>query len=470
MGLGRGLGLAALSGLIVLLAPELAAAQNRVALVIGNGAYEHMSVLPNPPKDAMDTAAALGRLGFDVTQATDADRGAMLDALGSFRSRTANADIALVFFAGHGIEVNDTNYLIPVDAEQLPEEPDAARRQVEDQMVTLDDMLGYAAGARLQLAILDACRNDPIEGRARSVRRMSRGLAPVQVLEPDGGGDVMAWLSTAPGELADDGPRGTNSPFAAALLEHMAVPGVSLEELFRRVTDTVLSRTADVDPPQRPYASGSLRRAYYLAGSADGVVGSSVPTAQALYELPSDGDRAPTGLKYRILAPGFRDQPVEVDPNTTFRSGDSIKLAIEQNTDGYLYMAQHGSDGRWEWLIPGWAGAVEFSPGGRERVIPQGFWIEFDETAGTERVFLYLSRERDDSILDFRRGADGSVEAQPIGQRTVNDLTSGIGSMNLKKGRADATVAPGAMPAGQSVFVVNPDGGRVWTMIELRHE
>ena len=131
-------------------------------------------------------------------------------------------------------------------------------------------------------------------------------------------------------------------------------------------------------------------------------------------------------------------------------------------------MAQHGSDGRWEWLIPGWAGAVEFSPGGRERVIPQGFWIEFDETAGTERVFLYLSRERDDSILDFRRGADGSVEVQPLDQRTMNDLTSGIGSMNLKKGRADTSAASAA--TGQEVYVVNPGGSRVWTMIELRHE
>ena len=457
-----------LAAVAALLAPAGATAQGRVALVIGNGAYAQVSRLPNPTNDAADVGAALDRLGFDVTTLLDADVDGMLDALDDFQAGSANAEVALVFYAGHGIEVAGENYLIPVDAELERE------ARVEREAVSLQDLLGKTAGAGLQLVILDACRNNPFTERMLPTRgygrKMARGLAPVAVTPSSGSKDVLVALSTAPGDVAEDG-TGRNSPFAAALLEHLEEPGLDMPELFRRVTNAVLARTGE---RQRPWITASLLRRHYLRGGSEAPP-LPVVTADQLYnEPPRPGpsetadDGLPIGLKYRILVPGYRDQPVEVDPNTTFRSGDSIKLAIEQNVDGYLYMAQHGSNGRWEWLIPGWAGAVESSPGGRERVIPQGFWIEFDETVGTERVFLYLSRDRDDSILDFRRGAGGSVEVQPIDQRTVNDLTSGIGSMNLKKGRADASAASAA--AGQEVYVVNPGGSRVWTMIELRHE
>ena len=458
----------ALVALGALLAPLDATAQGRVALVIGNGAYAHVSRLPNPSNDAADVGAALGRLGFDVTEVLDAGVDGMLDALDDFEARSATAEVALVFYAGHGIEVAGENYLIPVDAELERE------ARVEREAVSLQDLLDKSAGAGLQLVILDACRNNPFVPRMLPTRgygrRMARGLAPVAVTPSSDSKDVLVALSTAPGDVAEDG-TGRNSPFATALLAHLEEPGLDMPELFRRVTNAVLERTGD---RQRPWITASLLRQHYLAGGSEAPL-PPVVTADQLYNEERPGPGAseaavgglPIGLKYRILAPGYGDRPVEVDPNTTFRSGDSIKLAIEQNVDGYLYMAQHGSDGRWEWLIPGWAGDVEPSPRGRERVIPQGFWIEFDETVGTERVFLYLSRERDDSILDFRRGPGGAVEVQAIDQRRVNELTSGIGSMNLIKGRADAAASAAA---GQEVYVVNPGGRRVWTMIELRHE
>ena len=166
--------------------------------------------------------------------------------------------------------------------------------------------------------------------------------------------------------------------------------------------------------------------------------------------------------------PGYGGQRVAVDPNTPFRSGDSVRLAITPNVDAFLYVGLQGSDGTWEWIRPGWAGDLDFSPRGREVLIPPRNWFEFDSRPGTERLFVYLTPERDDGILDVELGADGSLAAvRPVDQGTVNELTSGIGSMNLVLGKEDAPEAPGA--AGQAVYVVNPTGGGAWTLIELLH-
>ena len=160
----------ALAGLAVLLATGSAAAQERVALVIGNGAYEQQGRLPNPPNDAADMGAALDRLGFQVTSVIDADVDAMLDALDAFETRAASADVALVFFVGHGIEVAGRNYLIPVDAELARED------RVDREAISLDRLLEKTAGARLQLVILDACRNNPFAERmARDAGGGGRG-------------------------------------------------------------------------------------------------------------------------------------------------------------------------------------------------------------------------------------------------------------------------------------------------------
>ena len=140
------------------LATGTAAAQTRVALVIGNGAYTHVSKLPNPPNDAADMGAALKRVGFDVTQVLDADVKTMLDALDAFQERSANADVALVFYAGHGIEVAGRNYLIPVDAEL------AREARVKREAVSLQDLLDNTAGAGLQAVDLPVVDNATCAG------------------------------------------------------------------------------------------------------------------------------------------------------------------------------------------------------------------------------------------------------------------------------------------------------------------
>ena len=155
------------------------AAQTRVALVIGNSGYEHVPRLANPESDATDVRSALERLGFDVRKVVDAGVEDFLDALDVFRRQSATADVALVFYAGHGIELAGENYLIPIDAMLRRE------RDLQREAVSLTEVLGNMAGAQLRLLIVDACRNNPFADRmvpSRGfVRKLTRGLATVSV-------------------------------------------------------------------------------------------------------------------------------------------------------------------------------------------------------------------------------------------------------------------------------------------------
>ena len=156
----------ALLALTFLVSASLALADGRVALVVGNSAYAHIGRLPNADNDARDLSAALRRLGFEVTTELDAGRGELNEALRAFTRQSLGADVSLVFYAGHGIEMDGANYLVPVDA-RLERDVD-----VRFETVTLDDMLASTLGASLRLVILDACRNNPL---ARSMQRTLAG-------------------------------------------------------------------------------------------------------------------------------------------------------------------------------------------------------------------------------------------------------------------------------------------------------
>ena len=154
------------------LAPALASAAGRVALVVGNGTYAHIGRLPNPRNDAADMAGALRRLGFEVTTELDADRAGLNEALRAFTRRSVGADVPLVFYAGHGTEMDGVNYLLPVDA-RLERDTD-----VRYETVTLDDVLAATTGTSLRLVILDACRDNPLAcslQRTVARRSVSRG-------------------------------------------------------------------------------------------------------------------------------------------------------------------------------------------------------------------------------------------------------------------------------------------------------
>jgi uncharacterized caspase-like protein len=226
-----------------------ALADKRVALVIGNSAYQKVARLPNPANDAAAVAAMLKSAGFDAVEAK-ANLGAadLRKALRDFGSKARDADVAVVYYAGHGIELDGTNYLIPVDAAL---ETDA---DVLDETLPLDRVLFAVEPARqLRLVILDACRDNPFAKtmkRTIAARAVGRGLAKIEPTSPN----TMIAFAAKAGSTASDGDS-KNSPFAAALVEHLPKPGLDLRRAFGFVRDEVLKNTAN---KQEPYVYGSL--------------------------------------------------------------------------------------------------------------------------------------------------------------------------------------------------------------------
>ena len=205
-------------GLIVALAVSPALADKRLALVIGNSAYKNAPALKNPANDASDIADALQRLGFEVIRGVDLDYSAMRLMVRRFGEKLANADVALLFYAGHGLQVAGKNYLVPIDA-QIETQADLDFGTIDLDLV----LRGMEADARTNIIFLDACRDNPLA--ANLTRRLgtrsgtvSRGLAQVDTAV----GTLIAF-STQPGNVALDG-EGRNSPFTAALLKTIEVP------------------------------------------------------------------------------------------------------------------------------------------------------------------------------------------------------------------------------------------------------
>ena len=236
----------------------------RVALVIGNSAYNNVSALANPQRDAKAIAGSLRAVGFDtVIEADDTTREKLVNALRMFANEAEKADWAVVYYAGHGIEVNGMNYLIPVDAKL------SADRDVQFEAVPLDQVMTSVEGAKkLKLVLLDACRDNPFApqmrktvapeatmvagstaGGAVGTRSVGRGLGEVKV-----SGATLVVYAAKHGQTALDG-EGGNSPFAVAVVQRLATPNVEINKLFRLVRDDVMEATAG---RQEPYTYGSL--------------------------------------------------------------------------------------------------------------------------------------------------------------------------------------------------------------------
>jgi tetratricopeptide (TPR) repeat protein len=220
----------------------------RVALVIGNGRYEAIQQLTNPPNDAQDVAKALERLGFAVSILVDAKRAAMEDALAAFAREARQADTALVFYAGHGLQHQGVNYLAPVDA-RMTDETDL-RKFVRVQNV-LEDLQN---GKGVRILILDACRdNEAIQQLAATLPKSRSATVRGGLASEKAEGVIIAY-ATQPDRVAADGD-GRNSPFTAALLKNLPTPGVELRTMFTRVRAEVLRTTGGA---QRPETSDSL--------------------------------------------------------------------------------------------------------------------------------------------------------------------------------------------------------------------
>ena len=238
-----------------------ASAGRRVALVIGNGAYAHVKALPNPPNDARSIAKSLRHIGFAVSEGVDLDRAAMQKMTRDFLRDAARAEVALVYYAGHGVQIDGRNYLVSVDVRLQ------AGRNITDGMTDMDTILaGLDDEVRTNILIFDACRNNPLEpqvasaGPNRAIEAGS-GLAAPTALGPGatlGAGTLIAF---ATGQVALDG-EGANSPFSAALSRHIGTPGLEVQQMLTRVRAEVVATTRS---KQVPWSNSSLLGEVYLA-------------------------------------------------------------------------------------------------------------------------------------------------------------------------------------------------------------
>jgi Caspase domain/psiF repeat len=233
-------------------------AEHRVALVIGNSVYRNVPSLPNPERDAAAVADALKETGFEsVTLETNLNRDQLIQALRAFAAQAEKSDWAVIYYAGHGMEVGGINYLIPIDATI------GSDRDMSFEAIPLDQILNVAERARkLRLVVLDACRDNPFAARMKRTmsivsRSVSRGLASV---EPDAG--TLVVFAAKDGEVALDGD-GAHSPFATAFIKDIRVPGLEVRRLFDTVRDDVLDMTRG---KQKPFSYGSVsgRQDFYF--------------------------------------------------------------------------------------------------------------------------------------------------------------------------------------------------------------
>ena len=246
------------------------AAQRRVALVIGNSTYRHAALLKNPKNDAQKISQKLKKLGFDVIMGIDLEHRQFARIISTFKRKLAFSDVALFFYAGHGLQINGRNYLMPVDA-QLDDET-----SLDFEAVKLNTIVRLMERQqRINIVLLDACRDNPI---ARNLTRsmgtrsasVGRGLAPVK----SGVGTLIAY-ATQPGNIALDGDN-ANSPFTRSLIKHIATPALDVALMMRRVRQDVIRETGG---RQVPWQHSSLTTPFVFNEQAIAKAPQTIPKA-----------------------------------------------------------------------------------------------------------------------------------------------------------------------------------------------
>ena len=315
-----------------------AASPDRVALVIGMSDYETITPLTNTRNDAEALAETLTEIGFDVTRLIDVSLAELRQEMKDFSFRSETADLALIYFAGHGIEVQGENFLIPIDARPR------SNVDVQNQSVSLKEMLAVVEKARvMRIVILDSCRDNPLGGSIdtnavvqsalQATDQATRGVGGLAPANPDRG--TLVAFAAKDGQVALDGTRG-NSPYARALMEKMSKPGLEISLMFRQVRDAVLAETQNL---QEPYTYGSLTgQPFYLTGAPDGepAVAAAEPSESwsklrpdqesQLLALANLGDaRSMLGLAYIRLNP----EDSRFDPEQAVRF---LERAVERGS------------------------------------------------------------------------------------------------------------------------------------------
>ncbi len=286
-----------LSGFFLLVLTALGTAQaaapdaggaKRVALVIGNSKYVHAVELPNPANDAGLIASTLRNAGFEVIEGVDQDNAGMHSLISKFTEQSYDADLAVIFYAGHGMQVDGKNFLIPVDAELT------SPAYLKTRTVQIDDfMAALPPDPAVGVIILDACRDNPLARTLAAAlpktRSLGSGLAPIEARsEGVGTGGILIAYATDPGAIAFDG-NGINSPYSTALARHLTEPGIEIQSALTRVRGEVTETTQG---RQRPWHNASLGREVFIgkpvvtaapaAKPATDAAGAAAATAPAL--------------------------------------------------------------------------------------------------------------------------------------------------------------------------------------------
>jgi hypothetical protein len=262
-----------------------ALAQKRVALVVGNSAYQFTSPLANPANDARLMSQTLERAGFEVITLIDADRDTLKRAMVGFGRvlREGSTEAGLFYYAGHGMQVKGENYLVPVSANIASED------EVDLETININDFLSVmnSSQTKVNIVILDACRNNPFASSGRSA---SRGLAPVDAPK----GTYIAY-ATSPGEVALDG-TGSNSPYTEALSAAMLEPGVPIERVFKNARARVLASTGE---QQLPWETSSITGEFFFVGGS-GAEQAQQPAGEQASQI--DAPEAPGEAQEQVAA------------------------------------------------------------------------------------------------------------------------------------------------------------------------
>jgi peptidoglycan hydrolase-like protein with peptidoglycan-binding domain len=308
-------------------AQDSAKADKRVAFVVGNGAYKNVAQLPNPPIDAKAMAATLRNVGFDVVEGTNLTRDAMTERLLEFGKKAQGADVAVFFYAGHGIAISGTNYLLPIDAD-IKSEMDVKLGAAINIDLTLDQTM---SDAKVKLVFLDACRDNPFAAKIKSnasTRSVSVGAGLAEMKSGEG---TLIAFATGPGQTALDGQEGTNSPFTRALIAHITTPGVEIQQAMTEVRAQVNEET---NKGQLPWGHTNLIGSVYLNPAA--------PAATAAGSSPAPAAVASTGGGSDVELEFWRsikdsNKPEELNaylssyPNGQFKSLALARIASLEN-------------------------------------------------------------------------------------------------------------------------------------------
>jgi hypothetical protein len=249
-------------------------ADKRVAFVVGNGAYKNVPALPNPAVDAKSMARMLRNVGFEVVEGSNLSRDKMTEKLLDFGKKAEGADVALFFYAGHGIAVNGTNYLLPVDAD-LKSEMDVKLGAAINVDTTLEQTMG---DAKVKLVFLDACRDNPFANKIRSAKATRSVNVQTGLAEMKSGEGTLLAFATGPGQTALDGEAGTNSPFTRALLDNISQPGVEIQQAMTKVRAQVNEETSK---GQLPWGHTNLIGSVYLNPAKSAVTAAEAPNTPA---------------------------------------------------------------------------------------------------------------------------------------------------------------------------------------------